>query len=111
MLLRLDTHGFGADATIVGRAEIGAAVPGTRMTASGNCNTTVTIFYQANDTDQISVSMTDSWWNNTVYMDPAGGVVVVDQLPFGAAGRVGAELPLKLLLCLVGVVVGFSPLW
>jgi hypothetical protein len=111
MLLRLDTHGFGVDTTIVGRAEIGVAVPGTRMTASGNCNTTVTIFYQANDTDQISVSMTDSWWNNTVYMDPAGGVVVVDQLPFGAARRVGAELPLKLLLCFVGVVIGLLRLW
>jgi hypothetical protein len=111
MLLRLDTHGFGADTTIVGHAEVGMAVPGTRITASGDCNTTINIFYQANDTDLISVNMTDSWWDNTVYMDTASPFIVVGQLPFGAAERVDTDLLLKLLPCLVGVVIGLLPLW
>jgi hypothetical protein len=51
MIVRLDTAGLGTNTTVVGKADIALAVAETRMTASGDCNSTVTLYYQTNGTE------------------------------------------------------------
>jgi hypothetical protein len=101
-IIRLDTHGLGTNTKVVGKADIAGAVAGTRMTASGDCNSTVTLYYQANSTEMREYSMVDDALNNAVVVLGTGPVQ--SGLPFGSrAGSLVTYLNMRLIWCLISV--------
>lgn len=76
------------------------------MTASGDCNSTVTLYYQANSTEMREYSMVDDALNNAVVV--LGSGPVQSGLPFGSGGaKVMTYLDTMLILCLVSALYLF----
>jgi hypothetical protein len=88
----------------VGQAEIGPAVPGSRIATSGDCTTLIRVYFQNNGPEQIQYSMTDDYTLNGVHILSGGGDTVPGiNLPFevSSAPHIHSGLRSRFLLCLV----------
>lgn len=96
MIVRLDTIGL---STVVGKSNVALAAAGTRMTASGDCNSTW-LSIPRPTAPRCGNSMTDDAVNNAVSM--LGKALVQSGLPFGSGvGKLGTPLGMRVVLCLV----------